>query len=361
MNSISQDTATTIFDIQAIDVGYYQTKFTLASRQAVPASQVKVDRFPSIAPRLGATELILETNQVGLDGVVVHVNGVAYVVGKDVKHQCKGSEPRDVLDDFAASDRYLALVEGAFSYMLENAGVSGDVCIQNLMLGLPINTYQKHSQTLKARIVGDHFISQRFSDSRQRVTVNNVHVIVQPRGALTNFGISGGMSRPSDAMCLVVDVGGGTVDWFLTYGTRPHWARSGAYPKGTLACAAAVSDSINPTWRDNFSLMEKIGTALREEAQSFTAGGENYVLADFNSAVEAVYQEVADKILFSLGTIDDLDCILFTGGGGRMFGKFFVNKYPKVKRICSIDEDALYGNLRGFFAIGQFVCPASGV
>jgi len=58
------------------------------------------------------------------------------------------------------------------------------------------------------------------------VIVEHVH------GALVNYGLK--MNGKLDGVALVVDPGGGTLDWYVASKVKSSWPRLGAYPMAML-------------------------------------------------------------------------------------------------------------------------------
>lgn len=184
-------------------------------------------------------------------------------------------------------------------------------------------------------------------------------MIVQPQGALINFGYQNG-GKPLDGLTLVVDAGGGTLDWYLCEGMVPYWERSGAYPKAMLACAWAVADKINPRWRNQTAIVGRIDTALLEEHESFTVQAAQYRIADYRPAVEQVLDESLDHMVSTVGSLNDVDHVLFTGGGASVFRAHFHKRYPLLRKITRMDEDPVFSNVRGFQIVAENDLAARG-
>ena len=337
-----------VIGARSIDVGYYNVKYTLG--RASSQSPAKVASFPSIAPvlRSGAARQMEDFSQP--DGCVVRVDGVAYFAGPGAAHRGNGSEARLVKEDYASSDRYLALMRGAMWQIAKDATPSRDVVIRRLGLGLPLNTYFDSAATLSAKAVGEHIVGS--GDDERRITVENARVIVQPQGAIIHFGYTNG-GRALEGVTMVVDPGGGTLDWYLSERMTPSWERSGAYPKAMLACAYAVADRIDARWRDQSRIVDRIDRAIRENRASFTVQGKEVSMAEHRPAVNQVLDESIDQMLATVGSLDDLDHILFTGGGASVFREHFQKKYPHLKRIIHIDQDAIFSNVRGFQVVAE--------
>jgi plasmid segregation protein ParM len=351
---MKSDTPVTV-DVRAIDVGYFSTKLTLGRKMAGDGSTIATALFPSLAPRLPASMSLQTALHAKPDGAVVNVSDVNYFVGRDAILYSSGREPREVLADYSMTDKYHALMAGAFHYIAKDANATSELVIRHLVLGLPLNTFGENRDKLAARAMGEHILPDPSTPgAMRRVTVERASVIVQPQGALVSYGATHNHIF-KEGWVLVVDPGGGTLDWYVARGRLPNWQRSGAYPKSMLACAYAVADRIDPTWRDNFEIIERIDKAIRDRAPSFTTAGNVYELAPFMGGIEAVLKESTDKMVAKLGSLDNLDLILFTGGGAKVYYEFFKSRYPKLANILRMDEDSVFSNVKGFHVAGEIM------
>lgn len=344
-----------VVDVRAVDVGYFSTKLTLGRKLVGDASTIATALFPSLAPRLPANMSMQTALHGKPDGSVVSVDDVNYFVGRDAILYSSGREPREVLSDYSMTEKYHALMRGAFHYIAQDAKATSELVIRHLVLGLPLNTFGENRDHLAARATGEHLLPDPANPgSLRRVTVEKASVIVQPQGALVSYGATHSHIF-KEGWVLVVDPGGGTLDWYVARGRLPNWQRSGAYPKSMLACAYAVADRIDATWRDNFEIIERIDKAIRDSAPSFTTAGNTYELAPFASGIDAVLKESTDKMVARLGSMDNLDLILFTGGGAKVYFEFFRARYPKLAKILCMDEDPVFSNVKGFHVAGEIM------
>jgi len=347
--------ASKVVDVRAIDVGYFSTKLTLGRKSVGNSNLIATAMFPSLAPRLPAGLSPQTALQSKPDGAVVNVDEVNYFAGRDAILFSSGCEPREVLSDYCQTAKYMALLRGALHYINEDAGGCSELVIRHLVLGLPLNTFGQHKDMLSSRVQGEHLLPDaRAAGAMRRVTIERASVIVQPQGALVNYGVDHSKVF-KQGWVLVVDAGGGTLDWYVARGRLPNWQRSGAYSKSMLACAYAVADRINPSWRDNFEIIERIDKAIREGAPSFTTAGETYHISQYASAIESVLKESTDKMEAKLGSLDNLDMILFTGGGARVFHDYMSKRYGKLAKIMCVDEDPVFSNVKGFHLAGEIM------
>lgn len=330
---------------RAIDVGYCNVKYTLGRKVEAESSSIAAGMFPALAPRV--TKQQLHGGMSAADGCLVEINGITHFVGTGAVYCSSGSEPRHVLANYSGTDKYLAQMRGGMHYMLLDQGSPDELVIEQLVVGLPLNTFGAFKHPLLQRTLGEHLITNPATGGTHRIIVERAHVMVQPQGALLNYHVNDAQ-RAGDGWCLVIDPGGGTLDWYVSQGKVPNWERSGAYGKAMLACAYAVADKIQQGWRDQFEIVDRIDAAIRQDLSSFRVGGYEHRLADFRPAIEAVLQDSVDQLTTIVGTFDNFDHILFTGGGARVYYEFLSRRMPKLKPVMRLDDNPIFSNVRGF-------------
>lgn len=339
-----------VVGVRAIDVGYFNVKYTKGRKMLGDSSVIDVGMFPSLAPQAAAAPLIARGPSANT--CTVHVKGMNYVVGPGAKFHTSASEPRPIDPNYSETDKYYALSLGALHYMAEDAGAGMVFEIDLLVVGLPLHNYQRHWTKLAARMQGEHKLSRSECEVVRTVRVNKVHVMVQPHGALCHFGA---VRQTLDGWNLVVDPGGGTLDWFMADGQQPNWKRSGAYSKAMLQCAYAVADSIDQGagWRNQFEIVDAIDLAIRTNAHTFTVGTREFELAKYRPAIEAVLQESVKSMLETTGPLDAVKRIVFTGGGASVFRDYMARTMPGLEPAMDIDTDPVFSNVRGFQTTGE--------
>lgn len=355
---MNRDHSITDLGIRAVDVGYFNVKYTLGRKQVDESWPIATGIFPAMAPRLATNTPRESFGSAKLDGFVVEVDGVHYFVGRDFSFTSTGIEPRPIAEGYCTTAKYLAQLRGALQYMAQDASAGSEVVIRHLVVALPLNTFGKYRTVLEKRIEGEHLLPMAGGSTR-RITVERVSVIVQPHGALLNFGAA---SRGlMEGWTLVIDPGGGTLDWYVASKDRPNWPRSGAYPKAMLACAYAVADKIEPAWRDQHEIISRIDEALREGRQCFKVGPREYALAEYQSTIDAVIEESVEKMFAKVGPVDDIGQILITGGGATVYHRYLCEKRPELKAMMRIDADPVFSNVRGFHIFGEMRQQSAGV
>lgn len=174
---------------RAVDVGYFNVKYTLGRKLVDENWPIATGIFPSMAPRLATSGPGDALGTAKLDGFVVDVDGVNYFVGRDFSYNSTGVEPRPIADDYCSTAKYLAQLRGALQYMAQDANAGSEVLVRHLVVALPLNTFAKYKSMLAARVKGEHVVTMA-AGAMRRITVERVSVIVQPHGALLNFGVA---------------------------------------------------------------------------------------------------------------------------------------------------------------------------
>jgi plasmid segregation protein ParM len=184
---MNRDHSITDLGIRAVDVGYFNVKYTLGRKQVDESWPIATGIFPAMAPRLATNTPRESFGSAKLDGFVVEVDGVHYFVGRDFSFTSTGIEPRPIAEGYCTTAKYLAQLRGALQYMAQDASAGSEVVIRHLVVALPLNTFGKYRTVLEKRIEGEHLLPMAGGSTR-RITVERVSVIVQPHGALLNFG-----------------------------------------------------------------------------------------------------------------------------------------------------------------------------
>lgn len=345
-------------DARAIDVGYFNVKYTTGRKSFESKSLISAHMFPSLAPRQASNKRTTSAVEIASDGCVVEIEGISYFVGRDAIFHSSGKDPRKVLPEYSMSKKYTALMRGALYYMAKDAGAAQELVIDHLVLGLPMNNYGEMAEALEERARGEHLVNSPGREgSMLRITVNRASVMPQPRGSLFNFGVENPGFTSKPAWSLVVDAGGGTLDWFLSHGKTPNWERSGAYPSSMLACSYAVADMIDPDWKERFDIVQQIDEAIRRRAATFTVGAREFDMRKYQSAVDEVLHESVQAMLAKVEDTDNLSTILMTGGGATVYHDFIAKNYPKLRRSMVLEPDPIFSNVRGFQIAAELYHP----
>lgn len=350
---MKQDLKPATVAVRAIDVGYANIKYTMGRSLVDGHNLIKVGLFPALAP-LAAREGGADQATESADVCLVNVGGNTFAVGPKSYLHADVREPRATDPNYCTSDKYRALMLGAMHYIAEAERAPQELVIETLVVGLPLTTYHQYAESLEQWVPGEHLISGgRHGVVQRRVTVNQVLVKVQPFGGLVHFGMT--RKEKLDGWTLVVDMGGGTLDWCLSHGTQVNWKLSGAYPKAMLACAYAVADAIDRDWRNRFDIVQVIEEALQKNAPSFEVGTHEYPLEKFRAKVDAVLEEAVKFMEANTAPLDNVKRVLLTGGGAPVLRDYLLRKMPQLQKALEMDaaEDAVFSNVRGFQVLGE--------
>ena len=345
---------------RAIDVGYANTKFTCGRKLVNGKSMVHADLFSSITATLrpGAPFMHAPGTR-GADGCISEIDGVPHFAGRGVEMHLRGIQHRHVMKDYCTSPSYLALMHGAMHYMLEDAGNPQEMAIEHMVVGLPLNTYLANREHLRNLVVGRHAIGSPDPDVGIRhVTVMDASVMVQPMGALYNYGLSH-TDFDLSGWNLVIDVGGGTIDFLVALDKAPNYERSGAHAESMLACSTAVAKAINPELRGQFSVIQNIDAAIRENKETVRIAGVDYEMARYRGAINEVLRRGYEAMLDTIGALEDFQSILVCGGGGAVFHEFLCEHYPELRHRLRIDSGSAFSNVRGFQIVAEYTQRAA--
>lgn len=339
-------------DALAVDVGFFSTKFSLGCAQA-PTPVIQVDQFPSQAARVNGGLHNLPFSE-RPDGALIDVDGVNYFVGKSVFNMVNTHGSRAVTADYSKGATYKALFRGALYYVARHFGATSQLVIKRLVVGLPVSTIYTHANELRAMVEGDHVVPAPDGHGKIVVSVKVALVIAQPQGALVNAGLKRFDPNGRENV-LVLDMGGGTFDWFVCQGMLPNHPRCGAAPIGMLACATAVCDNINPELKNDPQIIARVDAALRTEQPTVRITGRNEELAPHLPAVTAVLNDAVQQMLKSVGSMHNIDTILVTGGGAGLLVKEVKRSLPAYAHMVRVDADPVTSNVRGFHIIAELL------
>lgn len=345
--------ASLTLNTSAIDVGFYSTKFVLGRSTNDGAQTILVDQFPSFTPSPASRPQDLE-GMVPFDGATIEVDGLQFYVGKSSQQFVDASFGfRTASKDFCKTAGYKALWLGAIHYLARHYQVTEQLTLKHLAVGLPISTVFSHSKELTASVIGRHMVESPINKSQKiEVVIENVHVVAQPMGALLGLSARLGPSI-SDRQVLILDMGGGTFDWLLTDGLRPRPANSGAANLGTLECAGALCDQIDPALKSDPCALMLVDQALRVGSTVLTLEGTEYSVEELFPAAEAVLQSALEQMDRRLGSTSTVQHVLLSGGGAPLLKRVLTKRYPKLLGRLTLETDPVFSNVRGYFLLSE--------
>lgn len=328
-----------------IDIGFFSTKYTCGTRATPTGSEIITAQFPSLAP----TPSLQAYDSHAYKGFLVNVDGVQHFVGKDVYSFMDATgQLRAATEDYSQTPAYKALFLGALAHIAQHHHASGSLTIKTLTMGLPLLTVRSHGRGVINMATGTHLIPSPVDPTQTiKVVVNQVLILGQPQGALIRHcqQLSTEMNTVN---ALILDMGGGTFDWFLSERLIPNFMLSGAIPRGMLACVEAVANQIDPKFRSEPRVMERIDTAMRENAPTVKIMGEAIPLAPHLTLADKLVQDSINQMLTRMGSLGHIDHVLLTGGGAQMLMRGLEQNLPKLMPIVHVDSDPVTSNVKGF-------------
>lgn len=340
-----------------IDLGFFQVKVASGRGTSKTGTEIITDLFPSFASVLDAeTKGMMALSFHNAGGAIVEVGGTSFFVG-DAAMRMLGSTGnlRASSERYALSPTYHALFLGALWQIVKRHGVDTSLTIKHMVLGLPLTTLFEHSDAVEKMATGKHVIPSPFgSDQSMTVIVEQAMVVAQPQGGIFSYAHGAGRTSVAETDdVLVMDMGGGTFDWFLCDGKfQPSYKFCGALPTGTLNIASEILKNIKPSLINSPRAMLRVDTALRD-AGEFKLADITYKIDDFASHTRPLIEGAIDQMRSKVGELDSLNHILLTGGGARHLESACKDLLENFKGMIRIDPDPVYSNVKGFYGISE--------
>jgi len=352
--------------VRAIDVGFGLVKLSIREGDGVGFMS-----FPSMAiPADASAVRTLGTRR--RDTFDVPVNGAKYEVGRDVGlAQSGGNFGRDVTDEFYRGAIYEALTKGALRYMAE----AGDLEIDVLVLGLPVNQYNdsKRRDYLRTRYEGSIDVGDGKS-----VTVKKVMVQAQPMGGYAAIddhldelnrviSATAGALTPlpsgealDDLAVLMIDPGEHTLDWLLIQeGTVNPRASGAASDAGRHRVVRSVQESLSAALGRPLgpAVMPKINDALRS-GRPVKLAGMAHDLGQFEPVVLSVVEDSINRMVDGLRDAHEIvDLMVLVGGHPERYRDVLVKRFPAIPVF--VMPNSMQANVRGFQMIGEAEAEAT--
>jgi plasmid segregation protein ParM len=291
------------FDVFGCDAGYYGVKAAFRH-----AGAIQTTTFPSIAVRVTHAQIASPDIFLGPTGkkIEVDIDGSLYAVETDAQAIPSSRVVRTETDNFPRTDEYAALVLAA----LASAGARRVSC---LVLGLPLQTMQKHGAYLKARFTREHRIR-----GRDICKVEQVAVVPQPLGSLA-FIRSAGLKPPAANMSMcIVDSGWHTCDSIVVNpGGHIDMSRSLGRPGGAAIVIREVARLIAEETQERIENIDRIDHSLRTKEPLWLHGRQIELDPFLRRATQVTYA-IASAVLTALGTTEDL-YVFGTGGAAGYY------------------------------------------
>lgn len=340
----------------ALDIGYFSVK---GATHRDENKRINTFVFPSIAPIVRNNQSTY-TGLSGMKGVNIMVGENNYFVGPDAQLTTGKLQLRNTNENYINTDEYKALFLGGLYHIVEayrpNLNGVNHITINRLIGGLPLNTIESGKDSVRALMEGEHILPGVLGKEPITVHVKSASIIPQPQGALYSATARRKPEEIADFFSrnlLVLDVGGGTFDWFMINNKKMVAMRSGAHPKGMLTAVKEIVSVLAPKSKDDEFVIKKVEEAIRNNRSTVRVGGIDADLEKQKIHVTNLMHDCLKVMDQSVGGLDAIDGIIFTGGGGKFLMEVAETVYPQYKYMMELDTDPLFSNVCGFFTLGE--------
>ena len=340
----------------ALDIGFFSVKG--ASKRETTGGICNFS-FPSQIARVTGSASV-SMGMESLSGVYIKDENNCYFVGTDAALQSSARQTRTVTENFVDTNDYQILFLAGLHYILRDhhhrIGEADTVEIKRLIMGLPLNTVKEYADKVREMFEGTHMVPSPVGSGEIKVVIRSIAVIPQPQGAM----VIAGSKRKKEELkeffgqnMLVLDIGGGTFDWFLVTSNKVVESRSGAFQKGIITCVNAVCDGIKPGIKEDPLVLKRVDEALRNESERVIIGGKKYSLAEFMPQVDSILAECLNAMFNKMLSLDSVDLIIFTGGGAKRLHHVATQMWPDRAEVMELDSDPVFSNVSGFYYLGE--------
>lgn len=239
-------------------------------------------------------------------------------------------EDVDTKIDKTVDDDYYILTLAALATELKFRGKNKAAV--RLATGLPPRWYESQMKAFRKYIGRDRELSFRYQGEEFNVHLEGVSVYMQGFAAIADI-----LAETEGKSCLLVDIGGGTVDGVPIENMRPSGAQPIIDNNGTIKCISSVNEVLMAKFGEKAKpyIIEKI-------MQTGTYAGDKAYLKVICEELRK-YTDYIYNLIKKHGYNLHLEKIIFMGGGASIMQLFGDNKEKDV--VCIPD---IHANARGY-------------
>ncbi len=325
--------------VRAIDVGFGNTKFTLAHTE----QEIKCLSFPSLA-YTSAKDPSAKPAAERRRTVAIPIEGTFYEVGLDVQLAADTFRATQLHDQYVETPEYLALARGALAYM--KTGV-----IDLLVVGLPVATFQARKTFLEKAMTGIHDVG-----GGKTVEVRKAIAVAQPQGALVYYTAAYHKQKSIEQeQSLIIDPGSRTFDWLLSRGMRLVLKVSNSVNRGMSDILKTIAQEISSDIGRPYSDLPAIDTALRT-GKALMIYQRPYDLTPILPTARAVARRAVSSMMEWITEDYSIQNVILVGGGAFMFKDAVKAAFPHHK--IQVIKDPMFANVKGFQIAGANLLEA---
>lgn len=254
---------------------------------------------------------------------ILEFNGQYYAIGGSMEEVITKI-------DKTVDDDYYILTLAALATELKSRGKNQAAV--RLATGLPPRWYESQMKPFRKYLGREKELNFRYQGEEFRVYLEGVSVYMQGFAAITDI-----LAETEGKSCLLVDIGGGTVDGVPIENMRPSGAQPIIDNNGTIKCISSVNEVLMAEFGEKAKpyIIEKI-------MQTGTYAGDEAYLQVIRRELGR-YTDYIYNLIKKHGYNLHLEKIIFMGGGASIMQNFGDNEGKDV--ICIPD---IHANARGY-------------
>lgn len=258
-----------------------------------------------------------EENILG-SGIVLEMDNCKYIIGE-------GNFETEL--NKSSKDNFLPL-------LYTGIALSSIDDFNSIVCGLPINQYKDNHKILEEIIDKNKMKAIKINGTERTIVIDNFKVYPEGIGAYYNLNLNEDV--------ILIDIGGRTTD--IAYIADNKHQKSSTVAVGTLNIYKSIADTINSKYSLDLSLKDIDRVVDRG---NLTIDGEKINLSFVTSILKSNFMRIKEDLDFKFNVRTEE--IILVGGGSKLFGKAFENRYAN----CTIAKDPIYANARGFRKVGE--------
>ena len=212
--------------------------------------------------------------------------------------------------------------------------LSSEDDFNSIVCGLPINQYKDNHKALEELIEINKVKELKINGKERTIVIENFKAYPEGIGSYYNLNLNEDV--------ILIDIGGRTTD--IAYISDNKHQKSSTVAVGTLNIYKSIADTINSKYSLDLSLKD-IDRII--DRGILTIDGEKINLSFITSILKTNFMKIKEDLDFKFNVRTEK--IVLVGGGSKLFGKAFINRYSN----CSIVEDPIYSNAKGFKKVGE--------
>ena len=210
--------------------------------------------------------------------------------------------------------------------------------IYNVVCGLPISQYKTNKKYIEDLVMSEKIRFIEINGKRKRIFIEKFSVYPECLGAY--YSLDGYKNED----IILVDIGGRTTD--IAYISGGKLLKSSTVPVGTLNIYSDIVNKLNSLY-DLAIDLNKVDRII--ESGRFNVDGKAADISFITSILKNNFLKIKEEL--DLNYPARTEQIILSGGGSKLFGKAFKNRYSN----CITHNDPIFANALGFRKVGELL------